>query len=110
MHWVVDDEWFIKSYDYWLLERAHWDAWAAQGAILMVPALLLGVFRLLGCRKAGKSAPLVICLMLVLEAVAFICCGGWRYVAWACAAAVVLLVCLSQIQRSMRGFRVDSAV
>lgn len=109
VHWVIDDEWFFKSQDRRMLERAHLDAWLAQGVILMVPALLLGVFRLLGCTKAGKSAPLAICLMLVLEAVAFICCGGWRYAAWACAAAVVLLACLWQIPRIIRGFRVDSA-
>lgn len=109
VHGVIDDEWFFKSHDSWMLERAHRDAWLAQGAILMVPALLLGVFRLLGCTKAGNSAPLDICLMLVLEAVAFICCGGWRYAAWACAAAVVLLACLWQIMRIIRGFRVDSA-
>lgn len=76
----------------------------------MVPALLLGVFRLLGCRKAGNSAPLTICLMFVSEAVAFICCGGWRYAVWACIAAAVFLGYLWQIVRIMRGFRVDSAV
>ena len=99
VHWLVDDEWFFKSHDRRELERAHWDAWVAQGAILMVPALLLGVFRLLGCRKAGQSAPLAICLMLVLEAVAFVCCGGWSYAAWASFAAVVAVLCLWQVVR-----------
>ena len=108
VHWMVGDEEYFKLHDYVILERAHWNAWVAQGAILMVPALLLGVFRLLGCRKAGKSAPLAICLMLALEAATFICCGGWRYAAWAGAAACVLLVSLWQIVRIMRGFRVDS--
>ena len=99
VHWVVDDEKYFKLHDCWMLERAHWNAWVAQGAILMVPALLLGVFRLLGCRKAGQSAPLAICLMLVLEAVAFVCCGGWRYAAWAGFAAVVAALCLWQVVR-----------
>ena len=99
VHWVVDDEKYFKLHDCWMLERAHWNAWVAQGAILMVPALLLGVFRLLGCRKAGQSAPLAICLMLVLEAVAFVCCGGWRYPAWAGFAAVVAALCLWQVVR-----------
>ena len=99
VHGMFDDERFFKSHDSWMLERAHWDAWVVQGAILMVPALLLGVFRLLGCRKAGQSAPLAICLMLVLEAVAFVCCGGWRYPAWAGFAAVVAAVCLWQVVR-----------
>lgn len=101
VHGLVDDEQFFKSHDSWILERAHWNAWAAQGTILMVPALLLGVFRLLGCRKAGQSAPLAICLMLVLEAVAFVCCGGWRYPAWAGFAAVVAALCLWQVVRHM---------
>lgn len=108
VHWLVDDEQFFKLHDRSELERAHWDAWVAQGAILMVPALLLGVFRLLGCRKAGQSAPLAICLMLVLEAVAFVCCGGWRYAAWAGFAAVVAALCLWKVVRIIRGFRVDS--
>lgn len=99
VRWVVDDEKYFKLHDCWMLERAHWDAWVAQGAILMVPALLLGAFRLLGCRKAGQSAPLAICLMLVLEAVAFVCCGGWRYAAWAGFAAVVAAVCLWKVVR-----------
>ena len=109
VHWMVGDEEYFKLHDYVILERAHWNAWVAQGAILMVPALLLGVFRLLGGKRAGKSAPLAICLMLALEAATFICCGGWRYAAWAGAAACVLLVSLWQIVRIMRGFRVDSA-
>lgn len=109
VHCVVDNEKYLKSHDSWMLERAHWDAWVAQGAILMVPALLLGAFRLLRCRRAGNSAPLAIFIMLVLEAAAFICCGGWRHVAWACVAAGVLLVCLWQIRRITSGFRVDSA-
>lgn len=108
VHWLVDDEQLFKLHDRSELERAHWDAWVAQGAILMVPALLLGVFRLLGCRKAGQSAPLAICLMLVLEAVAFVCCGGWRYAAWAGFAAVVAALCLWKVVRIIRGFRVDS--
>ena len=110
VHGVHEDESFFNLGDLWILERAHWDAWVAQGTVLMVPALLLGVFRLLGCRKAGNSGPLAICLMLVLEAVAFVCCGGWRYAAWAGFAAVVAAVCLWQIVRMIHGFRVDSAV
>ncbi len=108
VHGMFGDAAYFRMSDESRMERLRRDTLLAQGVILMVPALLLGVFRLLGCRKAGRSAPLAIYLMLVLESLAFMGCGGWQYVPWACLAAAVLAVCLWQIARVVRGMEVSA--
>ena len=75
---------------------------------LAIPALLLGIFRVLKWRPQQKKDKLAMLMMLVLVAVAFLLCGGWRMEIWAGAAELILVLGLWGIVRVIRGFGVDS--
>ena len=75
---------------------------------LAIPALLLGIFRVLKWRPQQKKDKLAMLMMLVLVAVAFLLCGGWRMEIWAGAAVLILVLGLWGIVRVIRGFGVDS--
>ncbi len=75
---------------------------------LAIPALLLGIFRVLKWRPQQKKDKLAMLMMLVLVAVAFLLCGGWRMEIWAGAAEFILVLGLWGIVRVIRGFGVDS--
>ena len=107
VHGLMDDESFFLSTDYYAKERAWWNAGVSQCMLLMLPALFLGIFRLVYWRQAGKSAPLAIWLMLLLEAVAFLCFGGVCDACWTGVTAVVVALSLWQIVLTVRTFGVD---
>lgn len=90
--------------DAFLLEKTFLPACVA----LLIPALLLGIFRVLRWRPQQKKDKLAILLMLVLVAGAFLLCGGWRVATWAGAAVLVCVLSLWGVVRVIRGFRVDS--
>lgn len=75
---------------------------------LAIPALLLGIFRVLKWRPQQKKDKLAMLMMLVLVAVAFLLCGGWRMEIWAGVAVLILVLGLWGIVRVIRGFGVDS--
>lgn len=109
IHAIWEDEREFLASDRYLKEKALRDTVSLSCCSLVIPALLLGVFRLFRWRVAGRCAPLAIWLMVALDAAAFLCCGAWKYPVAACLAAVLVSVSLWQIVRIVRRFRVDSA-
>lgn len=75
---------------------------------LAVPALLLGIFRMLKWRPGQKKDKLAILLMLVLVAIAFLLFGGWRLMPWACVALLVIALGMWGVVCIIRGFGVDA--
>jgi hypothetical protein len=75
---------------------------------LAIPALLLGIFRVLKWRPQQKKDELAMLMMLVLVAGAFLLFGGWRMEIWAGVAVLILVLGLWGIVRVIRGFGVDS--
>ena len=94
VHGIVDDEERCLSSDRYFREKALRKVIPVPCVSLAIPALLLGVFRLLRFRYAGKRASPAIWQMLLADAVAFLLCGAWKYTHWACVAAVLVVVCL----------------
>jgi hypothetical protein len=95
---------YDRSRDEFLLEKTLFPALVS----LAVPALLLGIFRVLKWRPGQKKDKLAIGLMLALDAAAFLVFGGWAYPACACACGVVLLFSFCWIVRVIRRFGVDA--
>ena len=75
---------------------------------LAIPALLLGIFRVLKWRPQQKKDKLAMLMMLVLVAGAFLLCGGWRMEIWAGVAVLILVLGLWGTVRVIRGLGVDS--
>ena len=107
VHGVARDDMFFSHTDEYNRGRKRDDAVLALMVTLILPALLVGVFRLVYWQKSGKSAPLVICLMILLNAGAFLCFSG--VVDGLCLGVAGMLVGLSvwQIVRLVRAFGVD---
>ena len=99
-----DWQMYDRRRDEFLLEKTLFPALVS----LAVPALLLGIFRVLKWRPGQKKDKLAIGLMLALDAAAFLVCGGWAYPACACACGVVLLFSFCWIVRVLRAFGVDA--
>ena len=107
---LYGDEWSFTSMDAWARERAWSGVWSTQGVMLILPALFIGIFRLVYWRRAAESSSLAIGLMLLLEAVAFLCFGGVHDACWTGTAAAVAALSLWQIVRVVRAFGVDGKV
>lgn len=107
VHGLYHDECFFAALDTARREREWYDACVGLLLPLMVPALLLGIFRLVYWQKGGNSAPLAIWLMLLLVSAAFLCFSGVGDMVWLGAAAVPAVVSLWQIGRIVRTFGVD---
>ena len=105
---IYDDALFFHHIDKVAADEAWKSAALAFLVSWMIPALVLGVFRLVRWRKAGAHAGLAVLTMLALDAAAFLCCGGWVYGVWGCAAAGILVVCCWYIVRVIRRFGVDA--
>lgn len=95
---------FDRMQNEFLLEKILFPACVS----LAIPALLLGIFRVLKWRPQQKKDKLAMLMMLVLVAVAFLLFGGWRMEIWAGAAELILVLGLWGIVRVIRGFGVDS--
>lgn len=107
VHGLYHDEHFFAAMDAAWREREWYDACVGLLLPLMVPALLLGIFRLVYWQKGGNSAPLAIWLMMLLVSAAFLCFSGVGDIVWLGAAAVLAFVSLWQIGRIVRTFGVD---
>lgn len=105
---ILANEELVRLFDRQELEDDWRSVVTGQLVLWGIPALLLGAFRLLRWEKAGKHAALAIWMMLALDAVTFLCCGGWAYVAWAGGAGAVLVFFIWRIVRIIRSFSVDA--
>jgi beta-lactamase regulating signal transducer with metallopeptidase domain len=88
-------------------ERAWWDTSLSLMLLLMQPALLLGIFRLVYWQEAGQSAPLAIWLMVLLDAGAALCFSGVVDGVWLGVAVMLAVLSVWNIVRIVRTFGVD---
>ena len=83
------------------------DAGIALLMTLILPAVLIGVFRLVYWQKGAKSTSLVIYLMILLDAGAFLCFSGVADGVWLGVAGMLAVLSAWQIVRVVRAFGVD---
>lgn len=107
VHGLFIDEMYFAAIDVSRRDRAWWNVSLSQMMLLMLPALLLGIFRLVYWQKTGQSAPLAIWLMLLLECVTILCFSGVTDGAWLAVAALLAVLSVWNIVRIVRTFGVD---
>ncbi len=110
IHGLYVDEGYFAAVDASIREYEWWGMCKMQMMLLMLPALLLGIFRLVYWKKAGQSAPLAIWLMLLLECVAVLCFSGVMDGVWLGVAVMLAAVSVWHIVRIIRTFGVDGKV
>ncbi len=107
IHGLYEDEMYYAAIDVSRRERAWWDTSLSLMMLLMQPALLLGIFRLVYWQKAGQSAPLAIWLMVLLDAGAALCFSGVVDGVWLGVAVMLAVLSVWNIVRIVRTFGVD---
>ena len=107
VHGVARDDVFFSHTDEYNRGRKRDDAVLALMVTLILPALLVGVFRLVYWQKGAKSTSLVICLMILLDAGACLCFSGVVDGVWLGVAGMLAVLSVWQIVRIVRAFGVD---
>lgn len=107
VHGLARDAQFFASNDLSLREFKRNDAGIALLMTLILPAVLIGVFRLVYWQKGAKSTSLVIYLMILLDAGAFLCFSGVVDGVWLGVAGMLAVLSAWQIVRVVRAFGVD---